>query len=282
MPSDPRHPHVLVVDDDGDTRELYSIMLSAVGYRVETAATVRAAAAAMAGRDTPQVVMTDWRLPDGDGFAVADALHAHAASRAVPIVAVTGVSMTPEMETQARARGFTAVLLKPAAPDDILTTVRLAGEIATSRQVRVAAQRLRRYAARASWRAVEMRAANHAIDTGALLARAAARSGENITLTLADDAARYVAAAGDARKLTGYEPQELLSLTVWDLTPPPDASTGEGCWRSFIASGTREGRYTLRRRDGGAVEAQYCQIANVVPGLHVSAIAPAIQMPTSF
>jgi PAS domain S-box-containing protein len=282
MPSDPRHPHVLVVDDDGDTRELYTIMLGSVGYRVETVGSVRAAAAS-AGREVPHVVMTDWRLPDGDGFAVADAMHAHTASRGVPIVAVTGVAMGPQMEAEARSRGFTSILLKPAAPDRILSSVRQAGEIATTRQVRAAAERLRRYLAHASRHSAELRAAKSAIDaTSALLARAAARSGEHITLTLADDAARYVAAAGGARELTGYEPQELLSLSVWDLTPPQEASTSEGCWRSFLASGTKEGRYTLRRRDGAAVEAQYCQIANVVPGLHVSAIAQAIQVPSSF
>lgn len=281
MSIDPRHPHVLVVDDDGDTRELYSIMLTSVGYRVETAGTVKAAAA-MARRDTPHVVMTDWRLPDGDGFAVAEALHAHAAARGVPVVAVTGIVMSPEMEVDARARGFTAILLKPATPDAILAAVRVAGEIATTRQVCLAAQRLRRYAAQALRRTLEMREANRAIDPGALLERAAARSGDNITLMLADDGARYVAAAGDARELTGYELQELLSLSVWDLTPTTDRTSGQGAWKSFLASGRREGRYTLRRRDGAAVEAQYCAIANVVPGLHVSAIAPAIQTPTSF
>jgi PAS domain S-box-containing protein len=114
-----------------------------------------------------------------------------------------------------------------------------------------------------------------------MLERVAARSGDNVTLMLADNSAHYVAAAGTARELTGYEPRELLSLSVWDLTPPPDAASGQGLWTSFISSGSQEGRYMLRRRDGKPVEAQYYAVANVFPGLHVSAIAQAAQLPDS-
>lgn len=275
------HPRVLVVDDDNDTRELYRIMLEAVGYRVESADSVRAAAQRLSAAP-PQVIMTDWLLPDGDGFSVAAALRAHQAWRHIPIVAVTGISMTPAMASEASGRGFTAVLIKPASPDDILSAVRFASEFGTARQLRAAAQRLRRYAVRAARAGRQSReTAGPTIDTRALMARAAARSGDNIALMLADEAGHYVATAGSARELTGYEPQELLSLSVWDLTPPPDVSSGEGLWNSFIASGRQEGRYLLRRRDGQPIEAQYCAIANIVPGLHVSAIAAASQMPAS-
>jgi hypothetical protein len=63
-------------------------------------------------------------------------------------------------------------------------------------------------------------------------------------------------------------------MTVWDLTPAPATSEGQTLWQAFIASGTQEGRYVLRRRDGRSVPAQYCAIANVVPGLHISALMP--------
>lgn len=282
MSLDPHHPILLVVDDDPDTRELYRILLESVGYRVYCAGDVRTAAA-LASRTTPHVVVTDWRLPDGDGFAVCAALHARTASRHVPIVAVSGLSMEPAMVADARARGITSVLVKPAAPDDILRAVRVANEIGTARQLRAAAQRFRRYAAKAA-RCSQRRPANpFPIDAGALVSRAVARSGENITLLIADDTARCVAVGGSTRALTGYDPQELLSLSVWDLTAPPDKSVGPGLWSSFIgiASGTHEGRYMLQRRDGVPVEAQYCAIANIVPGLHVSAVTEASQMPAS-
>jgi PAS domain-containing protein len=219
-------------------------------------------------------------LPDGDGFAVSDVLLARNASRRVPIVTVTGVNLSDEMRQEAEDRGFTAMLLKPALPDDILQAVRQATEIGTARELRHAASRLRRYAAQAS-KGERARARGHRsgrIDAAGLLDRAAARTGGYIALMLADDTAHYVAAGGSARELTGYEPQELLSLSVWDLTDAPDACAGPGLWNSFIASGSQEGRYTLRRRDGVPVVAQYCAIANIVPGLHASAITEASQI----
>jgi PAS domain S-box-containing protein len=278
LTSDLRHPHVLVVDDDPDTRELYDIMLSSVGYHVGMAATVRAATELLA-RTAPRVVITDWRLPDGDGFDVADALRASHAKGA-QIVGVTGASLTRALREEALERGFSTILLKPVMPDEILQAVSQALEAGTARELRQAAVRLRRYASHAS--KLGARATGCArIDAACLLRRAAERSGEHIALVLADDEAHYVAASIGAREITGYEPQELLSLSVWDLTPPPLASSGEGLWSSFIASGSQEGRYTLRRRDGVPVEAQYCAIANIVPGLHVSAFAHASQVPAT-
>jgi PAS domain S-box-containing protein len=109
----------------------------------------------------------------------------------------------------------------------------------------------------------------------------AARSGESVTLIIADDSARYVAASGATRELTGYDANELTALSVWDLTPLPDAVDGHGLWREFIAAGTQEGHYLLRRRDGGAVEARYVALANIAPGWHVSALAAAPDMPVS-
>jgi PAS domain S-box-containing protein len=286
MTDAPRHPLVLVVDDDPDTRELYHIMLESVGYDVASAGTVRAGLE-LAKKKTPHVVITDWRLPDGDGLAVADGLREHHTLRHVPLIAVTGVSMTARMTADVRARGFTGVLVKPASPDDILHAVRAAAEIGTAHRLRAATRRLGRYASQAS-RHNSSRGSDAAptglrtIDADRLLTRAAERSGNDITLVLADDSARYVAAAGSARDLTGYEPRELISLSVWDLAPPPETRSGQGLWQSFIASGTQEGRYILRRRDGAPVEAQYCAVANVVPGLHLSAIARASQLPEAF
>ena len=281
MPNDPRHPYVLVIDDDPDTRDLYQIMLGSVGYEVTTSGTVRGGVE-LARQRTPDVVVTDWRLPDGDGLSVAEAVHGHHTLRHVPLIAVTGVTMSAQRIEDVRARGFTDVIVKPASPDDILRAIHAATEIGTAYRLRAAARRLGRYASQASRHHQAGSAAGPASSIDArLLTRAAERSGNDITLILADDSARYVAAAGSARELTGYEPQELLSLSVWDLAPP-EARSDQILWKSFIASGRKEGRYTLRHRDGAPVEAQYCAVANVVPGLHLSAIIRASQLPAVF
>ena len=120
------------------------------------------------------------------------------------------------------------------------------------------------------------------VDAETLLERAVARSDDSVTLMIADDQAHYVAASGATRQLTGYDANELAGLSVWDLTPLPNRSEGQGLWQQFIAAGTQQGHYLLRHRDGRAVEARYVALANIAPGWHLSAIAESPRdMPAS-
>ncbi len=279
--TDLHHPLVLIVDDDPDTCELYRVVLESVGYRVKDAGDVRGALAAAAGT-VPDVVLTDWRLPDGDGLEVCRGLRAHRPTRRVPVIAVTGVSLDQVAETNARLEGITAILGKPASPDDILAAIHLALTRAAERRLCDAATRTRRYAQQVRRRAVANGCgAAVPMDPRLLLQRAASRSGDAIALVIVNDAGYYVAASGATRELTGYDAAELAGLTAWDLTPPSNAAEGQGLWRKFIATGAQQGRYVLRRRDGQAVDTQYCALANIAPGWHVSAIAELPNLPVT-
>lgn len=278
-----RHPLVLVVDDDLDTRDLYRMVLESVGYRVEDAGEVHSALAA-AGKTSPDVVLTDWLLPDGEGLEVSRGLRAHRRTRRVPVIAVTGLTLDPAAEMNARLEGITAIVRKPANPDDVLVAIGTALTRAAERRLCDAATRTRRYAQHVRRRAgaPDGGGAPTAVDAGALLARVASRSDESIALVLADDSGHYVAASGATRELTGYDAAEIAGLTVWDLTPSsPAPADCQGLWRQFIATGAQQGRYVLRRRDGRPVDAQYCALANIAPGWHVSAIAEMPVLPVS-
>ena len=279
MIPEPIRPLVFVVDDDADTRDLYRMILESVGYRVQDASGVSEAATRLKTL-VPSVVLTDWRLPDGDGLAVCETLRGLRATRQVPIVAITGISLDDVQASQARERGCVGLMEKPVEPDAILRAVNHALVVGIQRRLRKAAECTRRYSSVAR-RSGGADPAISRSDAAALLSRVVARSTQPLTLLLADNAAHYVAADGNSRDLTGYEPGELTALTVWDLTLPPDAAASQNLWNQFIESGMQEGRYTLRRRDGGAIEAHYCAIANIAPGLHVSAIAGTVAMPES-
>src|SRR6185503_7639963 len=101
MTTDLNRPLVLVVDDDADTRELYRIVLESVGYRVEDTGSIKGASAVLS-RLVPDAVLTDWMLPDGDGLDVCRAMRDRGATRAVPVVAVTGVTFDGDGEATAR------------------------------------------------------------------------------------------------------------------------------------------------------------------------------------
>jgi DNA-binding response OmpR family regulator len=282
MAGDGLLPCVVVVDDDRDSRELYRLVLESAGYRVLDAGSVDAACR-LFRQSIPDVVLTDWLLPDGDGHGVCEALYARGASRFVPVVVLSGWALSDAAEAHARERGLVTVLEKPADPDVVLDALRGALSIGIERRVRSAASRTQRYAGQAHRRAAQLRAGapDTAADASVLLARAAARSGHSISLLIADDNAHYIAAGGATRELTGYDPTEIAQLTVWDLTPVGVMPACLGLWTEFIAQGKQEGRYSLRRRDGQAIDARYCALANIVPGWHLSAIAPLPDMPTS-
>jgi PAS domain S-box-containing protein len=278
--TDLHHPLVLIVDDDRDTRELYRMVLESVGYRVEDAGHVRSATAAALAL-VPDVVVIDWMLPDGEGLDVARALRASRQTRRVPIVAITGVTLNQAAEINARLEGITAILRKPAHPDDMLLAIGTALTKAGERRLCDAATRTRRYAAQVRRQAMSPAGsrAGIGVDPGVLLERVASRSDHSIALVLADDSGHYVAAGGATRELTGYDAAELAGLTVWDLAPPPESVDGKDLWRQFIATGAQQGRYVLRRRDGQPVDTQYCALANIAPGWHVSALAELPSLP---
>jgi len=94
-----------------------------------------------------------------------------------------------------------------------------------------------------------------------------------VAMLVADNRGRYVDVNEAAVFLTGYSRGELLRRSVWDLTPAPHQARGLALWRAFLARGRMSGTYALRRKSGRVVAAQYFAAANVLPGLHVSALA---------
>jgi len=94
---------------------------------------------------------------------------------------------------------------------------------------------------------------------------------------LADDQARYVDANPAACKLTGYSRDELLQMSIWNLTPALNREIGQQMWAEFIELGQQGGEYTLAGKDGIRVEIEFRATANILPGLHLSIIRDVTQ-----
>jgi CheY-like chemotaxis protein len=118
-----RGPLILIVDDDRDTRDLYRIVLETASCQVDEAGTLgEALKVALARR--PDLVLADWMLPDGDGLALGRQLRELPALGDVPLLAITGVSMTREELAVAREAGFNQVIEKPVTPSAIVDAIR--------------------------------------------------------------------------------------------------------------------------------------------------------------
>lgn len=121
MTPSPAHPFVLVADDDRDTRELYRACFDTSGYRTAEAGTGSQAIAA-AVEIVPDVLLTDYILPDIDGLTVAAHLKADARTAAIRILMVTGYA-TPDLERRAMAAGVERLFVKPALPQILMRQV---------------------------------------------------------------------------------------------------------------------------------------------------------------
>ena len=62
---------VLLLDDDEDLRDLYTRALRGAGFVVDPVKLVATASACLNGMRY-DLVIADWRLPDGEGLTVAD------------------------------------------------------------------------------------------------------------------------------------------------------------------------------------------------------------------
>ncbi len=109
--------HVLLVDDDRDTREMYSEYLSYSGLHVTEASSGKRALES-AARHCPDVVVTDIAMPEMDGLELSRRLRAGRATHGVPIITVSGQMMEPACQT-----GVNAVLTKPCDPDELLHVI---------------------------------------------------------------------------------------------------------------------------------------------------------------
>jgi two-component system response regulator AtoC len=107
--------HVLVVDDERDAAESMAMLISAAGFTVSTAGTLRDARRQIAMRE-PDLVLLDLRLPDGSGMTLFD--DAVLRSR-TEVVFVTGHGDV-ETSVQALRLGAADYLLKPVAAKQLM------------------------------------------------------------------------------------------------------------------------------------------------------------------
>lgn len=114
-------PLVLVADDDRDTRELYRACFDTNGYRTAEAGTGSQAIVA-AIEIVPDILLTDYVLPDIDGVTIARRLRKDPRTAGIRILMVTGYANS-ELERHAAAAGIDRVFLKPCLPQIVMREV---------------------------------------------------------------------------------------------------------------------------------------------------------------
>jgi two-component system cell cycle response regulator DivK len=116
-------PLVLIVEDDLGTRAMYRDYLNNCGFRTVDAHNGYQALE-KAQEMHPNAVLTDLAVPGMDGFEFCRALQRSAATRDIPILAVTGRSEYLDDLDRLRQAGISQVLTKPCPPDIIAEELR--------------------------------------------------------------------------------------------------------------------------------------------------------------
>jgi two-component system response regulator PilR (NtrC family) len=111
---------ILIVDDEQSMRELLAILLKKEGFDVVSAGS-RAEAARALSESAVDMVLTDVRLPDGDGLEVLR--HVKAASPGTVVIVMTAYGTT-ETAVAARKLGAEAYVLKPFDVDEVRIVIR--------------------------------------------------------------------------------------------------------------------------------------------------------------
>lgn len=113
----PSGKHILLVEDDADTRSTWNVLLSHKGYVVQQAANGEAGLAWLSGNELPDVVILDWVLPDMNGWEFLKRVRKDPELAALPVVVLSGY---PDLAQGPSLLSGVPLLTKPVLPETLL------------------------------------------------------------------------------------------------------------------------------------------------------------------
>lgn len=114
---------LLVVDDNRDTRELFTFILENSGAQVLAVASVKHALEAIE-QFRPDILISDIQIPDEDGYTLIHEVKNLATSQGgqIPIIAVTGCTQETD-GIDVLSAGCQSYLCKPVDPDELIAAI---------------------------------------------------------------------------------------------------------------------------------------------------------------
>ena len=119
----PADTTVLIVEDDPDQLILADLRAKMAGFMVRTAGSAKALHDALATQGSPDVLLLDINLPDGDGFDILASLRQHRAYALLPIVMLT-VKDDPNDIRRGLTTGADGYITKPYTKNILADVIR--------------------------------------------------------------------------------------------------------------------------------------------------------------
>ncbi|HEX3534389.1 MAG TPA: response regulator [Gemmatimonadaceae bacterium] len=114
---------VLIIEDNAANMRLATFLLKSAGHSV-LCATDAESGLTLARAEQPDLILMDIQLPGMDGLEATALLKSDAATRDIPVVALTALAMKGD-EERIRVAGCDGYIAKPLAYKEFLTTIAL-------------------------------------------------------------------------------------------------------------------------------------------------------------
>ena len=114
--------HVLIVEDDTDSRNVLAVLLQRLGAIVEAVGSAREAFDRVSSRP-PDVMVSDIGMPDEDGYSLIRRVREIGGSRKLPAIALTAYARKQDADA-ALGAGYDCHLAKPVAPADLIKAIK--------------------------------------------------------------------------------------------------------------------------------------------------------------
>ena len=114
--------HVLIVEDDADSRNVLALLLQRLGALVEAVPSAKDAFERLSKR-RPDVLVSDIGMPDEDGYSLIRRVRQFCGEQHVPAIALTAYARKQDAEA-ALGAGYDQHLPKPVAPADLIRAIK--------------------------------------------------------------------------------------------------------------------------------------------------------------
>jgi len=116
--------HVLIVEDDADSRNVLALLLQKLGAMVEAVPSAREAVDRVTNR-RPDVLVSDIGMPEEDGYSLIRRVRQMPSDveRKLPAIALTAYARRQDAEA-AMVAGFDCHLAKPVAPAELIRAIK--------------------------------------------------------------------------------------------------------------------------------------------------------------
>lgn len=113
---------ILIVDDEVNVTELFSMMLEMEGYQVQVAHNVKAALQVLE-RGKPDLMLVDVMMPAASGLELCRRVRSTAGLATLPIIILSAKSQLEEVQ-EGLGAGANLYLLKPVSKKELVQAVR--------------------------------------------------------------------------------------------------------------------------------------------------------------